>query len=272
MRIGRGDMDLRNNPGMLPQVAPSQLMGGQFDSDFRQQNSGIGPLLPRPNQGSPHHGGMRGDSMHESLREPYDEEKDMRIGDPGSGVNEGRYLMGGPQYTGHPPRGLLEQEGWGSGPRKRRWGDPLLDEEDSSHGDHFGNRESGLGGNYRQGGNYPGGESYGSGYPRSPGEEGNSPSNGRSFGNDREDSPSRNYGRERNSRGAPGSWGGGSYPSSGQGSPYHHQMEGGFRSRGGRGGYSGRGRGGGPSRGGSRGRFGGPRGMRSGRGPKRGQF
>jgi len=265
-----GDLDLRSNPGMLPQLPPSELMGGQFDSDFRQQNSGIGPLLPRPNQGSPLHGGMRG-GPPESLHEPYDDEEDMSSGNKAPGVNEGPsrrgFMMGGPQFGDRPLRSLLEQEGWGSGPRKRRWGEPSLDEEDSR-----GDRQAGPGGNFRQGGNFPGEENFRGGFPLSPaGEAGNSPSNGRNFGTDPEDSPGGSY--NRGNRG-PSSWGGGGgpYPLSRQSSPFHHQLEGGFRNRGGRGGFSNRGRGGGMSRGGSRGRYGGPRGMRGGRGPKRGQF
>lgn len=263
------DLDLRNNPGSLQQLPSSQLRGRQFDSDFHHQSSGIAPLLPRPNQGSPLHGGMRG-GPPESLREPYDEEEDRSSRDRGSGMNEGPskrgLMMGGPQFGDRPPRSLLEQEGWGSGPRKRRWGEPPLDEEDS-RGDH----QSGPGGNFRQGGSFPGEENFRGGYPMSPVEAGNSPSNGRHFGADPEDSQGGSY--NRGNRG-PGSWGGGGgpYPPSRQGSPFHYQPEGGFRSRGGRGGFSNRGRGGGMSRGGSRGRFGGPRGMRGGRGPKRGQF
>lgn len=266
---GGGDLDLRNNPGTLPQLPSSQLLGGHFDSDFRQQNSGIGPLLPRPNQGSPLHRGMRG-GPPESLHERYDEEEENISGDRGSGMNEGSskrgLLMGGPLFGERPPRSLLEPEGWGPGPRKRRWGESPLDEE-GSRGDH----QSGPGGNFRQGGSFPGEESFRGGYPMSPGEAGNSPSNGRHFGTDPEDSQGGSYNRGNR---VSGSWGGGGgpYPPSRQGSPFHYQPEGGFRSRGGRGGFSNRGRGGGMSRGGSRGRFGGHRGARGGRGPKRGQF
>ena len=265
---GGADLDLRGKPGMLSQLPPSQLMSGQFDPDFRQQNSGIAPLLPRPNQGPSIHGGMRG-GHPESLRELYDETEGMGSGDRGPGLTEGPsrrgFVMGGLQFGDHPPRSLLEQEGWGSGPRKRRWGERLLDEEDN-HGD----LPSGPGGNFRQGGSFHGEDNFRGGYPVSPGEAGDSPSNGQNFGNDLEDSPGGSYGRENR---GPAGWGGGRgpYRPTRQGSPFRHQLEGGFRSRGGRGGFSGRGRGG-ASRGGSRGRYGGHRGMRGGRGPKRGQF
>ena len=127
-----------------------------------------------------------------------------------------------------------QQENWSTGPRKRRWGDAPVDDEDSNQMDPFRHM--------------------------SPVEADDSPSNGRSFAMERED----NFNKRS------GNWGGSGHDRSfsplGQGEPMHHQMEGGFRNRGGRGGFSNRGRGGG--RGGSRGRFRG----RGGRGPKRGQF
>lgn len=258
---GGGDFDLRSTPGMLPQLPSSQLMSGQFDSDFRHQNSGIGPLLPRPNQGSPLCDRMRG-GLSESLHEPYDEREDMSSGSRGSIETEGPsrrgFIMGRPQYGNHPPRSLLDQD-WGSGPRKGCWGESAPEEE------------NGPGGNFGHGGSFHGEDNFRGGYPMSPGEAGNSPSNGQNFGAKADDSAGGSY--KRGNRG-PSSWGGGggSYPASRQGSPFHHQLEGGFRGRGGRGGFSNRGRGGGMSRGGSRGRYGGSRGMRGGRGPKRGQF
>ena len=158
MRAGGGDMDLRSAPGLALQP-PSQFIASQFDSDFRQQNSGF--------------------SRHRSPMSPHRSEEDL---------------------------GPRQQENWGPGPRKRRWGDAPMDDEDSNQMDPF-----------RHGGNFP----------MSPADSDNSASNGRSFAVDRED----NF----NKRG--GKWGG-----SGRDGPF--KGEGGFRNRGGRGGFSNR-RGGG---------------------------
>ncbi|PSN52003.1 hypothetical protein C0J52_06115 [Blattella germanica] len=255
-----GDMDLRNNPGIPPLMPPSQFVGAQFDSDFRKQNNAIPPR----NAGSPLRR-ERDHMMRENIRDPYHEEDDGPPDDYGRGMpredQDGRHhMMGGPQFPGHAPRGMMDnQDNWGPGPRKRRWGDPLIEEEENSRLS-FGEHGPGDG-NFRHGGNFS----------VSPVERGNSPSNGRNFGLDREDNYiKRGGGGGGGGRGGPNSWGGreGSYQ--GQNESMHHQqqhMEGTFRGRGGRGGgFSNRGRGG------SRGRYGGPRGPRGGRGPKRGHF
>ncbi|KAJ9589225.1 hypothetical protein L9F63_027988, partial [Diploptera punctata] len=80
MRTGGGDMDLRGPPGGLPpqQPLPPPLMGSQFDSDFRQQNSGFPP--------------------HRSPVSPHHSEEENPV--------------------------HRQQDPWGPGPRKRRWGDP----------------------------------------------------------------------------------------------------------------------------------------------------